>query len=107
MRLRSARSAFAQQSPGGPGRKPNIVVILADDLGYGALGAYGQQVLQTPNLDRMAAEGIAFTDGYSGAPICAPSRCCLLTGMHTGHARVRDNSFTEHRASSRSCCPRT
>jgi arylsulfatase A-like enzyme len=88
------RTAFAQERPNDTGRKPNIVVILADDLGYGTLGAYGQQVLQTPNLDRMATEGIAFTDAYSGAPICAPSRCALLTGMHTGHARVRDNSFT-------------
>ena len=74
--------------------RPNIVFILADDLGYGALGAYGQQTLLTPNLDRLAHEGIAFTDAYSGAPICAPSRCAHLTGLHTGHTRVRDNSFT-------------
>jgi len=74
--------------------RPNIVFILADDLGYGGLGAYGQQTLLTPHLDRMAREGIAFTDAYSGAPICAPSRCSHLTGLHTGHARVRDNSFT-------------
>ena len=77
-----------------PGDRPNLVVILADDLAYGSLGAYGQQTLRTPNLDRMAREGIAFTDAYSGAPICAPSRCAMLTGLHTGHARVRDNSFT-------------
>jgi arylsulfatase A-like enzyme len=74
--------------------RPNVVVILADDLGYGALGAYGQQVLSTPNLDRLAREGIAFTDAHSGAPICAPSRCALLTGQHTGHTTVRENSFT-------------
>src|SRR3954453_1730233 len=77
-----------------PDRRPNVVFILADDLGYGTLGAYGQKELVTPNLDRMAGEGLAFTDCYASAPICAPSRCCLLTGMHTGHARVRDNSFT-------------
>ena len=75
------------------GRRPNIVVILADDFGYGALGAYGQQVLKTPHLDRLAAEGIRFTNGYSGASVCAPSRTTLLTGMHGGHARVRSNSM--------------
>src|SRR3954454_19166664 len=76
------------------GRRPNIVYVLADDLGYGALGAYGQTTIRTPHLDRLAREGIRFTNGYSAAPICAPSRCCFLTGMHNGHARVRDNSFT-------------
>ena len=74
------------------GRRPNIVVILADDLGYGALGAYGQEVIRTPNLDRLAAEGIRFTQGYSGAAVCAPSRTTLLTGMHAGHSRVRANT---------------
>jgi hypothetical protein len=59
------------------GRRPNIVVILADDFGYGALGAYGQQVLKTPHLDRLADEGIRFTNGYSGASVCAPSRTTL------------------------------
>ena len=75
------------------GRRPNIVVVLADDFGYGALGAYGQQVLRTPHLDRLAAEGIRFTQGYAGASVCAPSRTTLLTGMHGGHARVRSNSM--------------
>lgn len=75
------------------GRRPNIIVILADDFGYGALGAYGQQVLKTPHLDRLAADGIRFTQGYAGASVCAPSRTTLLTGMHAGHARVRSNSF--------------
>src|SRR5204863_8071249 len=75
-------------------RAPNNVYVLADDLGYGALGSYGQTTIRTPNLDRLAGEGIRFTDCYSAAPICAPSRCCFLTGMHNGHARVRDNSFT-------------
>ena len=77
------------------GRRPNIVVILADDFGYGGLGAYGQQVLKTPNLDHLAAEGIRFTQGYAGASVCSPSRTTLLTGMHGGHARNRSNSIRE------------
>jgi arylsulfatase A-like enzyme len=71
--------------------KPNIIFILADDLGYGDLGCYGQEVIQTPNLDRMAAEGMVFTDHYAGSTVCAPSRCCLMTGLHTGHALIRGN----------------
>lgn len=71
--------------------KPNIVFILADDLGYGELGCYGQTQIQTPNLDQMAAEGMRFTDHYAGSTVCAPSRCCLMTGLHTGHAYVRGN----------------
>ncbi len=74
-----------------PERKPNIVFIMADDLGYGELGCYGQQTLSTPNLDRMAAEGLRFTDVYAGSTVCAPSRCVLMTGLHTGHCRVRGN----------------
>jgi arylsulfatase A-like enzyme len=72
-------------------RKPNIVLILADDLGYGDLGCYGQQRIQTPNIDRLAAEGVRFTQAYAGSTVCAPSRCCLETGLHTGHARTRGN----------------
>jgi len=72
--------------------RPNIIFILADDLGYGDLGCYGQQTIQTPNLDRMAAEGMIFTDHYAGSTVCAPSRCCLMTGLHTGHAHVRGNA---------------
>lgn len=71
--------------------KPNIVYILADDLGYGELGCYGQQKIKTPNIDRLAEEGVKFTQHYSGSTVCAPSRCCLLTGKHTGHAYIRDN----------------
>lgn len=71
--------------------KPNIIYILADDLGYRELGCYGQQIIKTPNLDRLAAEGMRFTNHYSGSAVCAPSRCVLLTGMHTGHAYVRGN----------------
>lgn len=71
--------------------KPNIVYILADDLGYGDLSCYGQQQFQTPNIDRLASEGMKFTQHYSGSTVCAPSRCSLMTGMHTGHAVVRGN----------------
>lgn len=72
--------------------KPNVIYILADDLGYGDLGSYGQQLIRTPRLDRMAAEGMRFTQHYAGAPSCQPSRCVLFTGKHTGHARIRANS---------------
>src|SRR5688572_17555425 len=74
-----------------PGRKPNIILVLADDLGFGELGCYGQTKIPTPNIDRLAAEGMRFTTFYSGAPVCAPARCVLLTGKHTGHCVVRDN----------------
>lgn len=73
-------------------RKPNIIYMLADDLGYGDLGCYGQEAIQTPHLDQMAAEGMRFTDHYAGSTVCAPSRCCLMTGYHTGHARIRGNA---------------
>lgn len=73
-------------------RYPNIILILADDLGYSELGCYGQEKIKTPNLDRMAAEGMRFTQFYAGAPVCAPSRCVLMTGKHLGHAAIRDNS---------------
>src|SRR6187401_3607855 len=69
--------------------KPNIIFILADDLGYGDVGCYGQKRIKTPNIDRMAAEGLRFTQGYAGATVCAPSRCVLMTGLHNGHGRVR------------------
>ena len=70
---------------------PNIIFILADDLGYGDLGCYGQKVIQTPRLDRMAAEGMRFTRFYAGATVCAPSRSVLMTGQHGGRTRVRGN----------------
>jgi len=72
-------------------RPPNIIFILADDLGYGDLGSYGQQKIRTPNLDIMAAQGMRFTNHYCGNAVCAPSRCVLMTGYHPGHAQVRDN----------------
>ncbi len=75
----------------GPARKPNIIFILADDLGYGDIGPFGQKVIRTPTLDRLAAEGMKFTQHYAGNAVCAPSRCVLLTGKHPGHAYIRDN----------------
>jgi len=71
--------------------KPNIVFFIADDLGYGDLSCYGQQKFKTPNIDRLAAEGMKFTAHYSGHNVCAPSRCVLMTGKHPGHAYIRDN----------------
>lgn len=74
---------------------PNIVFILSDDLGYGDLGCYGQTRIATPNIDRLAADGMRFTQAYAGSTVCAPSRCCLMTGKHTGHASVRGNKKPE------------
>ena len=73
-------------------RPPNIIFILADDLGYGDLGCYGQKQILTPNIDRLASGGMRFTSYYAGSTVCAPSRSCLMTGHHTGHTRVRGNS---------------
>jgi arylsulfatase A-like enzyme len=73
-------------------KRPNIIFILADDLGYGDLGCYGQKTIKTPNIDEMAKEGMHFTDHYAGSTVCAPSRCCLMTGYHTGHALIRGNA---------------
>ncbi|MBU6402885.1 MAG: sulfatase-like hydrolase/transferase, partial [Verrucomicrobia bacterium] len=75
-----------------PPHAPNIIFILADDLGYGDLGCYGQSQIRTPNLDRMAAEGMRFTQCYAGSTVGAPSRCALLTGLDTGHCRIRGNA---------------
>ena len=72
--------------------KPNIIFIMADDLGYGDLGCYGQKLIRTPRLDCMAAEGMKFTDVYAGSTVCAPSRCVLMTGLHLGHCTVRGNA---------------
>ena len=65
--------------------RPNIIYILADDLGYGELGAYGQEIIETPHIDALAKTGMRFTQHYSGSPVCAPSRSVLMTGQHTGH----------------------
>ena len=75
-----------------PLKRPNVIWIMADDLGYGDLGCYGQQVISTPQLDQMAAEGLRFTQFYAGATVCAPSRSVLMTGLHHGHTRVRGNA---------------
>lgn len=76
----------------GAAPRPNIIYFLADDLGYGELGCYGQQKIKTPHLDQLAADGVRFTQFYSGHAVCAPSRCAFLTGKHTGHSFVRENS---------------
>ncbi|HEX5472929.1 MAG TPA: arylsulfatase, partial [Lacipirellulaceae bacterium] len=87
-----ALSGISMAAPAaGSSHKPNIIFIMADDLGYGDLGCYGQKQIKTPTLDRMAAEGTRFTQAYAGAPVCAPSRCVLMTGMDQGHARIRGN----------------
>jgi arylsulfatase A len=71
--------------------KPNVIFIVADDLGYGDVGAFGQKLIKTPHIDRLAAEGTKFTQAYAGATVCAPSRCSLMTGKHGGHAYIRGN----------------
>lgn len=71
--------------------KPNVILFVGDDLGHSELGCYGQEKIRTPNIVRLASEGVRFTQFYSGSPVCAPSRCVLMTGMHSGHAFVRDN----------------
>jgi arylsulfatase len=77
--------------------RPNIIFFMADDLGYGEAGAYGQQIIQTPHIDALAENGMLFTQHYSGAPVCAPARCVLLTGKHTGHAYIRGNDAMKER----------
>ncbi|MCG6926812.1 MAG: arylsulfatase [Acidobacteria bacterium] len=74
-----------------PAPPPNIVYVLADDLGYGEVGVYGQEIIETPNIDALARGGMRFTDHYSGSPVCAPSRGVIMTGLHTGHAWIRGN----------------
>jgi len=76
--------------------QPNIIFIMADDLGYNELGCYGQKWIKTPNIDRIAAEGMKFTQFYSGQAVCAPARCVLLTGKHTGHSYIRNNGDPKH-----------
>ncbi len=72
-------------------QQPNIIFILADDMGYADAGCYGQKIIKTPNIDRLAKEGMRFTQCYAGAAVCAPSRSVLMTGLHAGHTRVRGN----------------
>jgi arylsulfatase A-like enzyme len=89
--LLAAAPAVAATSPTVP---PNIVFILEDDAGVGDFGCYGSKDILTPNVDRLAAEGMRFTNAYSGSAVCAPTRCVLMTGLHTGHCRRRDNTAT-------------
>jgi len=99
--LKAVSAAAASLALGGcldshnisPGKKssPNIVLIMADDLGWKELGCYGQEKIKTPNIDRLATEGMKFMQSYSGSAVCAPSRCCLMTGVHGGHAYIRNN----------------
>ena len=70
-------------------KKPNFIFIMVDDAGYGDFGCYGQKLFATPNIDRMAAKGMRFTQHYSGSTVCAPTRCSIMNGVHTGHAYVR------------------
>src|SRR5688572_872804 len=84
-------TAVAAQPAGDDRRPPNIILIIADDLGWGDLGCYGNQSIKTPNLDRLAAEGVRFTQGYAGSTVCLPSRAVLMTGLHTGHNPQRTN----------------
>ena len=85
-------SAFAITAAGQQkDARPNIIFILADDMGYGDLSCYGNKIIQTPNIDKLAVEGIRFTQAYAGSAVSSPSRCALLTGKHTGHTTVRDN----------------
>lgn len=74
-----------------PESQPNVIIIMADDLGWAEVGCYGQRIIKTPSIDAIAAQGVRFTHAYSGSPVCAPSRCALLTGLHTGHSAIRDN----------------
>jgi arylsulfatase A-like enzyme len=87
----SCSSAEPESSEQPTPHLPNIIYIMADDLGYQELGSYGQELIKTPYLDQLAEQGMRFTDFYAGSTVCAPSRCTLLTGKHTGHSYVRDN----------------
>ncbi|HEG44298.1 MAG TPA: twin-arginine translocation signal domain-containing protein, partial [Phycisphaerales bacterium] len=89
--LSLALGACSMTSSPAANRKPNIIYILADDLGYGDLSCYGQTKFKTPNIDALAAGGIRFTQHYSGNTVCAPSRCSLMTGLHSGHGQIRGN----------------
>jgi arylsulfatase A-like enzyme len=85
-------AAAACAAPAHGGDRPNLIFIVADDLGYGDIGCFGSDKIRTPNIDRLATEGTRFTDFYGGAAVCAPSRSVLMTGLHTGHTRIRGNN---------------
>jgi arylsulfatase len=90
----SSALAAAPQTKAASTDHPNIVFILADDLGYGELGCYGQKIIKTPNIDELAKDGVRFTDFHAGSPVCASSRCVLMTGKHSGHSAIRSNRQT-------------
>ena len=94
--VRTLAALIALLLPALAASQPNIVLIMADDLGYGHLGSYGQQKIMTPNLDRLAERGMRFTQAYAGSTVCAPSRSVLLTGLHGGHTSVRGNLGDAH-----------
>src|SRR5450631_1173307 len=82
---------FSTRAQSAVQQKPNIIFILADDLGYGDLGCYGQQKIRTPHIDELASRGLRFTQFYAGTAVCSPSRASFLTGLHTGHTAIRGN----------------
>lgn len=84
-------SLLAQNAYSKVKNKPNIIFIMCDDMGYGDLGCYGQPYISTPNIDKLAKNGMRFTQAYAGSPVSAPSRASLMTGQHTGHCEVRGN----------------
>lgn len=94
MQRRAFLSSLAGALTAAPRTKPNVVWIMADDLGYADLGCYGGSAIATPNLDRFAAEGLRFEQAYAGSTVCAPSRCALMTGLHSGHGHIRGNTLT-------------
>ena len=89
----SAMPALGQTASG----RPNIVYILMDDLGFGDIGCYGQEKIETPHIDQLRQEGMRFTQHYTGSPVSAPARCVLMTGMHSGHAQIRYNNEMAYR----------
>ena len=99
--LAAAAMAAGSLSAAEQNKKPNIIFVLADDLGYGELGCFGQKKIKTPNIDQLAQDGMKFTQFYSGQTVCAPSRCSFLTGKHMGHAFIRDNSGSKGKSASK------
>src|ERR1051326_9379934 len=87
--LLAAGNSFVLAQQKSSFKQPNIILIVADDLGYGDVGCYGQKKIETPNIDRLAKEGLRFKQFYAGTSVCAPSRASLMTGLHTGHTKVR------------------
>lgn len=88
---------LAVQAQAKKNNPPNIIYIIMDDLGYGEIGCYGQEKIETPNIDQLYNNGMHFTQHYSGSPVSAPARCVLMTGMHSGHAQIRANDEMDFR----------